>query len=251
MESSSDGLAQQINVRKTEFLYYQAPFSCIGNGVALALILAAYWKTLPLLPLALWATAATILLLGRWRGAKAFKKRDRYADISQWYQRYNNNATCNGLSWGALVAYAASQLAAPELVVLMMVLGVLLTASSVAYNSYMRLYCNFALPAALPAALLLFSRGQPQDTAVAAVIICWLILMISFAHQVSGYLGRTASYEFTNIALLRELHIQQEHSRILQEEIELKRHIIEALAQRERQHSGHSTSPRFPAPQLQ
>ena len=232
MESSTDGLAQQINVRKTEFLYYQAPFSCLGNGFALALILAAYWQILPLLPLTLWAIAATTLLTQRWIGTQAFKKRDRYGDISPWYRRYNRNATGNGLLWGVLFAYAANQLAATELIVLMMVIGVLLAASSVAYNSYVRLYCNFSLPVVIPAALLLLTRGQEHDVAAGAAIVCWLILMISFAHQVSGHLRCSSGYEFTNIALLRELHRQQEQSRLLQEEIELKEQIIETLAGR-------------------
>lgn len=229
MQSQSEGLAHQINARKIELIYFQAPISCIGNLVAISIILTFYWNLVAHALLLTWGAIAAMLMLQRWSLTVAFRKRNRYADISTWYDRYNRNVALNGAAWGILFLLISGYTSASELFVLVTVLGALITSTGVAYHGYLKMYLNFAAPAFLPAALLLISRSTSAEMALGAAAICWLVLMLSFAQQINRSLNNSSAYEFSNIALLAELSTQREQSEKLQEEIELKQQIINNL----------------------
>lgn len=231
MQSIENGLVEQTQTRKTEFLFTQAKLSCFGNVVTAGLVGIIYWHKLNSDLLLLWLLLVSIILVQRWKLVVAFAQRNRYSSTANWYKAYNRNVCCNGIAWGVMFLYTCATLNTQALTGFVAILGVLVASSNIAYNSHLKTYLRFVLPALLPALIYMALFGFADKLLLTAVAASWFVLMYSFAKQLNTHVGLTSGYEAENVKLLRELEKLRGISIRLQEEIALKSKIIDHLHQ--------------------
>ncbi|MEM8500143.1 MAG: hypothetical protein AAF542_19145 [Pseudomonadota bacterium] len=231
MQVSENGLVEQTQTRKTEFLFTQAKLSCFGNVITAGLVGIIYWQKLNSGLLLLWLLLVSIILVQRWKLVVGFAQRNRYTSTARWYHAYNRNVCCNGIAWGMMFLYTCAALNTQSLTGFVAILGVLVASSNIAYNSHLKTYLRFVLPALLPALIYMVFFGFADKLLLTAVSASWFVLMYSFAKQLNTHVGLTSAYEAENIKLLRELENLQGVSIRLQEEIALKSKIIDHLRQ--------------------
>ncbi|MFK7731240.1 MAG: hypothetical protein AB8B48_06425 [Pseudomonadales bacterium] len=229
MQINENGLVEQTHTRKTEFLFTQAKPSVFGNAFTAGLVGVVYWQKLNFELLMAWLFAVSIVLLLRWKLAVHFEQRNRYSSTTDWYRAYNRNVLCNGIVWGAMFLYTCIELNTQSLTGFVAILGALVASSNIAYNSHLKTYLTFVIPALLPALLYLVLFGYSDKLVLTAIASSWFVLMYSFAKQLNEHVGLTSGYEAENVELLRELESLHGISMRLQEEIALKSKIIDLL----------------------
>ncbi len=229
MRINENGLVEQTQTRKTEFLFTQAKPSCFGNVITATLVGLIYWQKLNPDLLIAWLFAVSIILLLRWKLAVRFSQRNRYASATDWCTAYNRNVLCNGIAWGTMFVYTCAVLDTQSLTGFVAILGALVASSNIAYNSHLKTYLTFVLPALLPAMVYMVLFGYADKLVLSALAASWFVLMYSFAKQLNAHVGQTSGYEADNVELLRELEKQRGISIRLQEEIALKSRIIDHL----------------------
>ncbi len=231
MQVNENGLVEQTQARKTEFLFTQAKLSCFGNVVTAGLVGIIYWQKLNSDLLLIWLLLVSLILIQRWKLVADFAERNRYSSTANWYKAYNRNVCCNGIAWGVMFLYACAMLNTQALTGFIAILGVLVASSNIAYNSHLKTYLSFVLPALLPALIYMVLFGFAHKMLLTALATSWFILMYSFARQLNSHVGLTSGYEAENIKLLCELEKLRGLSVRLQEEIALKSKIIDHLRQ--------------------
>jgi len=230
MQFTGNGLTEQTETRKTEFLFAQAKITCVGNVITASLVGTIYWQKLNPELLMLWLVAVATILNVRWQLASRFTQRNRYSTTTDWYKAYNRNVLCNGIAWGAMFLYTCAELNTQALTGFIAILGALVASSNVAYNSYLKTYLRFVLPALLPALVYMVLFGYADKLVLTAIASSWFVLMYSFAKQLNAHVGMTSGYEAHNLELIRELERLRRASIALQEEISLKSQIIDRLS---------------------
>ncbi len=228
-QNTGPNIEQMVSARKTEFLFSQAFPLIAGNVMASILIIATYWHMLSHEVLLTWISANLFLLALRVRLSKKFQARNRYDDSQNWLTAYSLSVTVNGCLWGALFVYAGLQLNAESLFFLVLILGALLSGICITYNSYLNNYLYFALPAIIPAAVVLITAGE-NKAYVGLVSICWFAYLMTIAKRFNKHLSKTIRYEFDNIELLREIKKVNEQNVMLEEELAIKNQILDHLA---------------------
>lgn len=231
MHLNENGLLEHTRTRKTEFLFTQAKHSCFGNVFSAGLVGVIYWQTLNADLLLVWLAVVSIILLLRWTLAVRFAQRNRYSSVEGWHKSYNRNVFCNGMAWGMMFVYTCAALDTQALTGFIAILGALVASSNIAYNSHLKTYLTFVLPALLPALIYLVLFGYADKLVLTAIACSWFVLMYSFAKQLNAHVVLTSGYESANIELLRELEKLRGASIRVQEEIALKSKIIDLLNQ--------------------
>ncbi len=230
MELKEDGLIEQMQARKTEFLFSQAKATCFGNAFMSGLFAAIYWQQVNHELLLLWLSSVAIILLRRWQLANRFARRNRYSLSTNWQKAYDKSSFANGATWGAMFLYTSATLSTQSLTGFIAILGALVACSNVAYNSSLGTYLRFVLPALLPAFIYMALFGYADKLVLTAIATSWFVLMYSFAKQLNAHVAVTTGYEAHNLQLLRELDALRRASAGLQQEIALKTRVIDRLA---------------------
>lgn len=234
MHINENGLVEQTQTRKTEFLFTQAKPSCFGNMFMASLVGLIYWQKLSSDLLVFWLCALLIVHFLRWQLAVRFAQRNRYSSVTNWYKAYNRNVLCNGVCWGLMFLYTCAVLSTQSLTGFVAILGALVASSNIAYNSHLKTYLAFVVPALLPALVYMVLLGHADILLLSAIASSWFVLMYSFAKQLNAHVGLTSGYESKNIELLHELEKLRGISIQLQEEIALKSKIIDYLSENSR-----------------
>ncbi len=228
----SDNLASQIDSRRIELLFRHAKVSCAGNNVAALLALLILLPQISAALLVPWVLAIAACMAQRCRLAALFGKRNRYSSPIAWHQCFDRNVAINGGLWGALGALAGSTTSLELSAWFSMLVGAMLAGSAIAYSASRWTFWYYAIPAVSPLVASLALAGTADHWLLATSLSCWSLLIWSFTRQFGQHYRKSWRYEFENIALLQELHWQQERARQLKDELQLKSSLIEQLRQR-------------------
>ncbi|MGI9292965.1 MAG: hypothetical protein ACR2PS_03200 [Pseudomonadales bacterium] len=200
-----DSIEHQKHAKKTEYLYAQVPNIGMGNIIAGCLLVAIYWTELNHSVLIGWLMAVFALTAHRFYAARAFRSRDRYANIGVWYKLYANSVIVSGCLWGAVGIFIAHQSSAQQLPYFLMILGALVACASISNNAFFSMYKRFAIPAMIPLGIYLITQFSSDKSMMGLLVLCWFALMYSTASRFNQFVSTSLGFEFENIALLRQL----------------------------------------------
>lgn len=235
-----DSIEHQKHARKTEYLYAQVPNIGMGNAIAACLLVAIYWTPLDHGVLIGWLLAVLAVIAHRFYAARAFRRRDRYANIGVWYKLYANSVFVSGCLWGAVGIFIAHQSSSQQLPYLLMILGALVACASISNNAFFSMYKRFATPALIPLGIYLLSQFSSDKSMMGLLVLCWFALMYSTASRFNKFVSTSLGFEFENIALLRQLEADKARIRELKKNNMLQEKSINNL-----QHSGVKKGSRY------
>ncbi len=224
-----DSIEQQKHAKKTEYLYAQVPNVAAGNIIAAGLLVVIYWAQLSHGVLVAWLLAVLAVLAHRYDVSCAFARRDRYANIDAWYKIYANSVLVNGCLWGAIGTLIAVQSPSQQLPYLLMIVGALVACASISNNALFSMYKRFATPAMVPLGIYLLTQFSSDKFMMGLLLLCWFALMYSTAARFNKFVSTSLSFEFENIALLRQLEADKAQIRTLKENNVLQEKVIENL----------------------
>ncbi len=228
----SDAEATQIFERKMALLRSQTITTAVGNSIAAALVAALMWTSLPKPALVIWSISVIAIVCLRLLKVNEYQRSDA-SQLSACFRYCGRSVTINGVVWGLMFAYLSYHIEPRNMVYPFMALGAITAGTSLIYNAHFNPFRYFAIPALLMPCLVLLVSGSSDKMWVGVTLLCWFVLMHSIATQLSVFLAKSTRYETENIVLIRDLEFQREHSKRLNEELQLKSQIIERLSSRE------------------
>lgn len=212
-----DSIEQQKHAKKTEYLYAQVPNFGSGNIIAACLLVVIYWTQLNHGVLVGWLLAVLAVISHRFYAARAFRRRDRYANTDAWYKIYANSVLVNGCLWGAVGIFIAHKSSSHQLPYFLMILGALVACASIANNALFSTYKMFAIPAMVPLGIYLITQFSSDKSMIGLLVLCWFVLMYSTASRFNKFVATSLGFEFENVALLRQLEAGKAQIRELKE----------------------------------
>lgn len=235
MQYASDAETRQIHQRQMELLSSQARTALIGGVLAITLISVLVWsEASPIATLTWSAILISTVGIRVWKIA-AYRRLDPQDGLRPCLHYYSRSLIVSGTAWGLMFAYLAYLMNITTLIYPIMILCALAAGNSMTYNAHFNPFRNFAIPALLLPALVLIASPNPQKFWLGILLVCWFMMMYSISIHLIKFLSGTERYEIENIALIRDLEYQREHSERLKEELRLKTEIIQRLAQQSRQ----------------
>ncbi len=233
MQYPSDAETQVIYRRKLSLLATQASTAAAGNSLGALLVAAMVWPHIHAALLGSWVGLVMLIVTTRWLHVRRYLKAEEPGSLAACFRYCATSVAVNGLVWGGLFSYLAYSLEATSLAPPFSVVCALAAGTSLTYNAYFNPFKNFSVPALLMPGIVLLASGPDEKLWIAIIVLAWFTLMYSISSQLSRYLESTAKYETENVALIRDLEYQREHSERLNEELQLKTEIIERLARRQ------------------
>lgn len=188
-------------------LYAQVPLIVVGSIVLALANLAAYSNKLPITDLMIYAIAVAVVAIIR-IGLYLVYRATRFRRITErgWRCLIMLFSFINGVIWCAWSLYIASSLSPPEMLV-MLVIQSGICAGTVSTSSASRgALALFVVPALLPLAIFESSRQSLEGSILAAVIVIYLLLILSSAQRIYKTLHDSIVLAGRNRLLVDELY---------------------------------------------
>ncbi|MBL3590874.1 MAG: EAL domain-containing protein [gamma proteobacterium endosymbiont of Lamellibrachia anaximandri] len=240
---------QRLNVERLKLLYSMGHVALLANQATALVAVAIFWRPIEHSLLLFWFFALGIVNFAREFLLRSFHKHNgRPLPGISWQTAYMAGAILSGILWGLFALFLDFGWPLPYQVAMFLLLTGL-TAGAIPSNAVVfPVYLGFSAPVITPLLILLLTRGDITNQAMAGMVIIYLILVIVTGRNYARSISRSLALRMENRELLRsitsandELSFQASHDPLtgLNNRREFEHRLEQALDNAQREHRQH------------
>jgi diguanylate cyclase (GGDEF)-like protein/PAS domain S-box-containing protein len=220
---------QRFGAKKIEILFDQLVVAIKATVLAALILVGLLWVVVPLSILLMWFGFFILQTIFRLIVLHKYRHRTETQSTDYWLSRFVMGVFISGATWGSSILILIPQHSTPYLgLVVLWVCG--LTAGSIASLSIIRgAFFAFALPALLPAALILIMMGGKEQLILGVALLMYLGFISLNSNRMHKTLMQSLRLEFRNEQLI--FHLDAQCTRVEKLNDQLERRVTERTSE--------------------
>ena len=212
---------QQIRTEQIRLLFEQLPTALIATTIVGALVVYVLWGHVSPLWLLLWLLGLAVTTAVRmWLMRAYFRAKPPASQAARWGRRFLVGVLISGVVWGLAGLFPLSPDAALQELFLLFVLAGLAAGGMSTLSSFRGAYAAFLVPAILPFAVKLMTRGGEMSVAMSAMLVLFIAMMSLISARHYRSVTESLRLRFDNEDLVDDLAAARDRQQAINRELE-------------------------------
>ena len=212
---------QQIRTEQIRLLFEQLPTALIATTIVGALVVYVLWGHVSPPWLLLWLLGLAVTTAVRmWLMRAYFRAKPPASQAARWGRRFLVGVLISGVVWGLAGLFPLSPDAALQELFLLFVLAGLAAGGMSTLSSFRGAYAAFLVPAILPFAVKLMTRGGEMSVAMSAMLVLFIAMMSLISARHYRSVTESLRLRFDNEDLVDDLAAARDCQQAINRELE-------------------------------
>ncbi|RDH90879.1 MAG: hypothetical protein DIZ77_06150 [endosymbiont of Seepiophila jonesi] len=197
---------QRLNAERLKLLYSMGHVALLANQATALVAVAIFWRPIEHSLLLFWFFALGIINVAREFLLRSFHKHNgRPLPGISWQAAYMAGTILSGILWGLFALFLNFGWPLPYQVAMFLLLTGLTAGATPSNAVVFPVYLGFSAPVITPLLMLLLTRGDITNQAMAGMVIIYLILVIVTGRNYARSISRSLALRMENRELLRSI----------------------------------------------